>query len=63
MKMETKRLILRELTMEDFDALHEILSDPQTMQHYPAPFGKWKPVDGSDGIGSDMQSLALDCGP
>ena len=40
MEMETKRLTLRELTMEDFDALHEILSDPQTMQHYPAPFGE-----------------------
>ncbi len=40
MKMETKRLILRELTLEDFDALHEILSDPQTMQHYPAPFSE-----------------------
>ena len=40
MKMETKRLTLRELTIEDFDALHKILSDPQTMQHYPAPFGK-----------------------
>ena len=38
MKMETSRLILRSLTMEDFDALHEILSDPMTMQHYPAPF-------------------------
>lgn len=40
MKMETKRLILRELTMEDFDALHEILSDPEIMQHYPAPFSE-----------------------
>lgn len=38
MKMETKRLTLRNLTMKDFDALHEILSDPQTMRHYPAPF-------------------------
>ena len=38
MRMETKRLILRELTMEDYDSLHEILSDPQTMQHYPEPF-------------------------
>ena len=38
MKMETTRLILRRMTKEDFDALHEILSDPVTMQHYPAPF-------------------------
>lgn len=40
MKMETTRLLLRELTMEDVDALHEILSDPQTMQHYPSPFSE-----------------------
>ncbi|MBR4040507.1 MAG: GNAT family N-acetyltransferase [Clostridia bacterium] len=38
MKMETERLTLRELTMEDFDALHKILSDPLTMRHYPMPF-------------------------
>ena len=36
--METERLILREYVPEDFDALYEILSDPETMQHYPAPF-------------------------
>lgn len=34
----TERLILREYTPEDFDPLYEILSDPETMQHYPAPF-------------------------
>ena len=38
MSLETNRLILRELTEEDFDALYEILSDPKTMEHYPAPF-------------------------
>ena len=36
--IETERLLLREYTMDDFDALYEILSDPETMQHYPAPF-------------------------
>ena len=36
--IETERLLLREYTPEDFDALHEILSDPETMAHYPAPF-------------------------
>ncbi len=36
--IETERLLLREYTMEDFDALYEILSDPETMQHYPAPY-------------------------
>lgn len=38
MRIETDRLILRELTMEDFEPLYEILSDTETMRHYPAPF-------------------------
>lgn len=36
--IETRRLLLREYTLEDFDALYEIMSDSETMQHYPAPF-------------------------
>ncbi len=36
--METERLILREYTYEDFDALYEIMSDSETMRHYPNPF-------------------------
>lgn len=36
--IETERLLLREYTPDDFDALYEIVSDPETMQHYPAPF-------------------------
>ncbi len=42
MKLETDRLILRELTMNDVDALYEILSDPVSMQHYPQPFTREK---------------------
>ena len=38
MELQTKRLILREYSMDDFDALYEIMSDAETMQHYPAPF-------------------------
>ena len=38
MQLETERLILREYTMNDFDALYEIMSDAETMKHYPAPF-------------------------
>ena len=37
-KIETERLVLREYTPDDFDALYEIMSDPETMRHYPAPF-------------------------
>ena len=36
--IETERLLLREYTPDDFDALYEIMSDAETMQHYPAPF-------------------------
>ena len=39
--IETKRLILRNYTMNDFDALYGIVSDAETMQHYPAPFDEW----------------------
>ena len=36
--IETERLLLRPYTLSDFDSLYEILSDPETMQHYPAPY-------------------------
>ena len=38
MHLQTNRLILRELTDEDFDSLFEILSDPEVMKYYPKPF-------------------------
>ena len=38
MVLETARLILRDYTLEDFEALFEILSDEETMQHYPKPY-------------------------
>ena len=40
--IETERLILREDTIDDFEALYEIVSDSETMQHYPSPFGEEK---------------------
>lgn len=43
--IETKRLILREYTLDDFDALYEVVSDSETMQHYPAPFDKERTKD------------------
>ena len=36
--IETERLLLREYILDDFDALYEIMSDPETMAHYPAPY-------------------------
>ena len=38
MVIETERLILRDYNLEDFDALFEILSDAEIMQHYPKPY-------------------------
>ena len=38
MKIETERLVLRELTDEDFDALYAVLADSDIMQHYPYTF-------------------------
>ena len=40
--IETPRLLLREYTLDDFPSLYEILSDPETMQHYPAPYDEEK---------------------
>lgn len=42
MQLETKRLILREYTFDDFDDLYEIVSDRETMKHYPKPFDEEK---------------------
>lgn len=38
--LETVRLILREFVPEDAEALAQILSDPETMRHYPAPLDR-----------------------
>ena len=40
MVLETKRLILREMTPNDVDDLLEVLSDPEAMQFYPRPFDR-----------------------
>jgi [ribosomal protein S5]-alanine N-acetyltransferase len=38
--LETSRLILREFVPEDADALTRVISDPETMRYYPAPFDR-----------------------
>ena len=38
MVIETERLCLREMTENDFDALHKVLADANIMQHYPHTF-------------------------
>ena len=36
--LETKRLILRKMSDDDFDALKKVLSDPVNMKYYPKPY-------------------------
>ena len=38
MKLETNRLILWEMNMDDYDALYAVLADSDIMQHYPYTF-------------------------
>ena len=38
--LETPRLRLREFTAEDTDALLLVLSDPEAMRYYPAPYDR-----------------------
>lgn len=37
-RLETERLVLRPFTTDDLDGIHAVLSDPISMQYYPAPF-------------------------
>lgn len=36
--LETKRLILREMNDDDFNALKKVISDPDNMIYYPKPY-------------------------
>lgn len=38
--LETDRLLIRPYTLEDFDVIYGILSDPVTMSFWPKPFDK-----------------------
>lgn len=38
MVIETKRLLLRDMTENDYDALYKVLVDSDIMQHYPYTF-------------------------
>jgi len=38
--LETSRLILRQFRRDDVDALALVISDPETMHYYPAPFDR-----------------------
>lgn len=38
--IETERLYLRALKMDDHHELSKVLSDPESMQYYPHPFNQ-----------------------
>jgi RimJ/RimL family protein N-acetyltransferase len=75
--LQTPRLLLREFTFEDADALALVLSDPETMRYYPAPYDRagveqWiernRQRYQNDGVGlwamefTKTQELTGDCG-
>ena len=61
MVLETERLELRQLTLDDTHDLAEVLTDPQAMRYYPAPFTHAQTA-GSSGICATMPSTALASG-
>lgn len=52
--LETARLRLRRLTLDDADALHAVLGDPVAMAHDPKPLGL---RDGGGGGGEGLRVL------
>lgn len=77
MILQTPRLILREFVTEDADALARVLTDPETMRYYPAPYDRagveqWiarnRERYGKDGVGlwamllKSTGELIGDCG-
>ena len=75
--VETERLFLRKMNIGDFDALYQIIADPDTMQHYPHAFDESKVRDWikrnmdryrKDGFGlwavclKDIGEMIGDCG-
>lgn len=42
MIIETERLILREMTMDDYDAIYAVIADDENMKHYPHTFDEEK---------------------
>lgn len=43
--LETDRLVLREMNMDDFDALYKVLADRDIMRHYPYTFDEKRVSD------------------
>ena len=62
MQLETERLVLREMTLKDFDALYAVLADSDIMQHYPTPLTKRGYKTGSTKTLNDTVCSASACG-
>lgn len=45
MVLETKRLVLREMNKDDYEALYAVLADSDIMQHYPYTFDEKRVKD------------------
>lgn len=45
MKLQTPRLILREMNLDDLDFLAGMLADPQVMKYWPAPLTREQSVE------------------
>ena len=60
MRLETERLVLRELTNDDLAAWYAILSDAETMKHYPAPFDEDKLVLVEDAEYKEFQAIDVE---
>lgn len=48
MRIETERLLLREMNRDDYDALFAVLADSDIMQHYPYTFDEQRVRGGID---------------
>jgi len=55
--IETPRLVLREFAREDAETLAAVLSDPETMQYYPAPL---TPAGVEEWIDRNRKRYAID---
>ena len=57
--LETKRLYLREMTDDDFDALKKVISDPINMKYYDKPYDDVVYKDGSIGARILIKNITL----
>ena len=66
MIIETERLLLREMTEEDFSALYKVLADSDIMKHYPYVFDEnrvrnWilRNIERYRGTSKNFQTIAI----